>query len=339
MGRVYDALKKAAESKGTNDEQVRSDRSTREPKAPKPENGNGNHPWDRPSSILQNGTTSASTAHTEATIGSALTDGSASRVVGATLGAGSSTCSLEFTNVDISIQHVEPHLIAITQPRTHYAEQYRSLRTRILHAAERRKTQAIVITSSDMMEGKTLTSINLAWLLAQTDGVRALLIDGDLRSPCAAHYLGLQPSKGLSEVLSGESTISETIIKLHPSGLHLLPGGSPRDDVAELLSGPKFQAVLAEVRRMFDFIIIDAPPLGIFTDATVLVNRADGAMIVVRAGKSRYTQLEELLEPLPKDRLMGVVLNGVEEPQEVNYYYQRKRYYGQDRPSEEVKGT
>ena len=87
-------------------------------------------------------------------------------------------------------------------------------------------------------------------------------------------------------------------MRLEPSGLYLLPGGSARDDVAEMLSGPKFTAVLREARRMFDYVIIDAPPLGIFTDATVLISRADAALIVARAGKTRCSALERLLEPI-----------------------------------------
>ena len=86
------------------------------------------------------------------------------------------------------------------------------------------------------MEGKTLTAVNLSWLLAQTDGVKALLIDGDLRNPCAAEYLGLDAPTGLSEVLGGEVSLEEAIVRLEPAGLHILPGGSARDDVAEVLS-------------------------------------------------------------------------------------------------------
>jgi Mrp family chromosome partitioning ATPase len=103
-----------------------------------------------------------------------------------------------------------------------------------------------------------------------------------------------------------------------------------RDDVAEVLSGPRFAAVLAEARRMFDFIIIDAPPLGIFTDANVLINRADGALLVVRAGKTRYAAVDRLLEELPRERMLGVVLNRADEQlDETSYYYQR-RYYRRD---------
>jgi capsular exopolysaccharide synthesis family protein len=334
MGRVYEALKRAAG-------QDEADAQTREPAreetgvAPTPApNGRAHADGAAAPEYLfsaskhfqspETAQASASTEHTGTPGGSALPAGQASRAAGATLGAAGSARTPEFVTLDISAARVEPHLVAVTQPRSSHAERFRSLRTRELHAGERRKMQAFVITSAGVMEGKTLTALNLSWLLAQTDGVSALLIDGDLRNPCAADYLGLDAPVGLSEVLGGETSLAEAIVKLQPAGLHLLPGGSARDDVAEMLSGPKFLAVLKEARRMFDYIIIDAPPLGIFTDASVLINRADAALIVARAGKTRYAALERLLEPLPRERLLGVVLNGSDEQlNEQNYYYRR----------------
>ncbi len=96
--------------------------------------------------------------------------------------------------------------------------------------------------------------------------------------------------------------LTESIIKLNPAGLHLLPGGEARSDVAELISGPTFKEILRQAREMFDYVIIDAPPLGIFTDAAVLINHADGAMIVVRAGKTTIQRFDRILETFPKDR-------------------------------------
>ena len=282
---------------------------------------------------------SASAEHNDAvTSGSALSGGQASRVAGATADAVSSARALEFPSQEISHARVEPHLIAITDPRSPHAEQYRSLRTRILHASEKRKVQAIVVSSAGVMEGKTVTALNLAWLLAQTDGVRALLVDGDLRRPCAAEYLGIEaPAGGLSEVLAGETTLAESIIRLEPAGLYLLPGGTVRDNVAEILSGPKFSKLLAELRRMFDFIIIDAPPLGIFTDANVLINRADGALMVVRSGKTRYAALDRVLEPLPRERILGIVLNGADDNKDDSSSYYQRRYYRRDETEKESK--
>jgi capsular exopolysaccharide synthesis family protein len=252
------------------------------------------------------------------------------------LDAAEATRAGGFITYDVSPSRVEPHLVAVSQPRSAYTEQFRSLRTRILEAGERMQMRAIVISSAGVAEGKTLTALNLAWLLAQTEGVRALVIDSDLRRPCATDYLGIDAQVGLSEVLGGQLRLEDAIVRLEPAGLHLLPGGRPRDDVAELLSGPSYARLLTEVRRMFDYIIIDAPPLGIFTDANVLLSRADGGLLVVRAGKTRYSTVDKLLEQMPKERLLGVVLNRTEEqPDESSYYYQH-RYYNRERKTTEM---
>src|SRR3954471_5973220 len=320
MGRVYDALKRAesAPSANTSSNQPKGNPDNVMPFVPRSEN---DHPWERTAftgapSVFN----SASTAHTgEATGGPALPDGNAFRDAGATLGAVGSARAVEFSTRDISTARVEPHLVAITDPHSPECEEFRSLRTRILQAGDHKR--AFVITSANMGEGKTLTAVNLSWLLAQSDGATALIIDADLRNPCAAKYLGVDADRGLSEVLTGETKLTEAIIKLNPAGLHVLPGGSRREDVAELLSGPRFANLLEEARKLFDYIIIDAPPLGIFTDANLLISRADAAVLVLRAGSTRYAVVERLLEQIPRERMLGVVLNRAEMKTEENYYY------------------
>ena len=235
----------------------------------------------------------------------------------------------DFVSWTVDPERVEPRLVSITDPNSNYCEEYRSLRTHVLHRSQRQKLQSIVIASVNPSEGKSVTALNLSWLLAQTDGVKCLVIDSDLRRPSLAAYLGIETDTGLSHVLAGTATLAESIVRLEPSGLHILPGGDVRSDVAELISGPKFKDILAQAREMFDYIIIDAPPLGIFTDATVLINHADGAMLVVRANSTRCSVIERILEPLPKDRLLGVVLNQSEDvlaESQYNYgYYNYKR--------------
>lgn len=354
MGRVYEALKRASTNGGN------SAPARRKPEENAGRNGGGHvphvapaqpnghegeqHPWDLSPLFKSNVavSVSASTAHTDAMAGSALSGPSASRAAGATLDAAGSTRVLRCVSQDINAARVEPHLVAITQPRSAYCEELRSLRTHVIHLTQRKKMKSIVVTSTGVSEGKSLTALNLAWLLAQTDGVRCLLIDSDLRQPCVTEYLGIEEENevGLSEVLGGEVTLEETIVRLEPSGLYLLRGGAARDDVAELLSGPKFSSILDEVRDMFDYIIIDAPPLGLFTDATVLINRADGALLVVRAGKTRYALVDRLLDTLPRSRMLGVVLNrSHEQLEESNYYYKRRyrRSDGGNGPREELK--
>ena len=339
MGRVYEALKRAAV-------QPSGDKKPGTPANSSRRNGGtgGELPPAlseieeqliagfsifRPPNAARN---SASTAHTaNAPDGSALPGGIASRAAGATLDAAGAARAAEFMSYTISAARVEPHLVAITQPRSAYNEQFRSLRTRVLQAGEHQQMHTLVITSVGVGEGKTLTALNLAWLLAQAEGVRALLIDSDLRRPCATHYLGIDVPVGLSEVLGGDIPLEQAIVRLEPAGLYLLPGGQARDDVAELLSGPTYARVLKEARRMFDYVIIDAPPLGIFTDASLLIDRADGALLVVRAGKTRYSLVERMLDQLPRERMLGVVLNRVDQEMDSNSYYYQHGYYDRER--------
>src|SRR5215213_6766764 len=344
MGRVFDAMRRHSASDNNGSAVKQSEKSEHREESPKvsglPSPQQIEEQLLSGSSIMsvpgKTVPSSASTAHTaDVPGGSALPGGLASRDAGATLGAAEATRAGGFVTYDISPSRVEPHLIAVSQPRSAYTEQYRNLRTKILQAGERMQMRAIVVTSAGMAEGKTLTALNLAWLLAQTEGVRALIIDSDLRRPCATDYLGIEAQGGLSEVLGGQLKLEDAIVRLEPSGLHLLPGGRPRDDVAELLSGPSYARILNEVRRMFDYIIIDAPPLGIFTDANVLMSRADGGLLVVRAGKTRYAAVDKLIEQMPKDRLLGVVLNRTEEqPDAASYYYQHRYYNRESRVTE-----
>lgn len=268
-------------------------------------------------------------------IGTALPEVDTNNTAGATLNAfGSARTgerrSPDFISWQIETERVEPRLVAITHPHSSYCEEYRNLRTQILHKSQRQKLQSIVVASINASEGKSVTALNLSWLLAQTDGIKALIIDSDLRMPSLTDYLGIETDKGLSDVLSDRATLQESIIKLESSGLHLLPGGEARSDVAELISGPKFKEILRQAREMFDFVIIDAPPLGIFTDATVLINHADGAMLVIRAGKTRYSAIDRILETLPRDRMMGVVLNQSEDVL-AESHYDYGNYYAANR--------
>ena len=276
---------------------------------------------------------STSNEQSESLVGTALPNLETTNAAGATLDVVGSTRPAkyvlpEFARWEIEAERVEPRLVSITQPHSTYCEEYRSLRTQVLHKSQRQKLQAIVVASVNPSEGKTVTALNLAWLLAQTDEVSCLIIDSDLRMPSLTDYLGIETDKGLSDILTGNGSFRDSIVKLEPSGLHLLPGGEQRSDVAELLSGPKFKELLQQARQMFDYVIIDAPPLGIFTDATVLINDADGAILVVRSGRTKYSAVDQVLETLPRDRMLGVVLNQSEEVlTETNYGY-GYGYYG-----------
>ncbi len=270
---------------------------------------------------------SAFNGQSDSLIGKALPDLETINSAGATLNAVLLSTDAkkekpfaEFASWNVEAERVEPRLVTITHPHSTYCEEYRSLRTQVLHKSQRQKLQSIVVASVNPSEGKSVTALNLSWLLAQTDGVKALIIDSDLRMPSLTDYLGIETEKGLSDILSGQATLRESIIRLEPAGLHLLPGGDARSDVAELISGPKFREILREAKEIFDYVIIDAPPLGIFTDASVLINHADGAMLVVRANRTRYSEIDRVLEGLPRERMLGVVLNQSEDVMDESHY-------------------
>ena len=228
----------------------------------------------------------------------------------------------------VEADRVNPHLVAITQPNSPYCEEFRSLRTQILHKSQKEKLQSIVIVSIGAGEGKSITALNLSWLLAQTSGISALLIDSDLRRPSLTRYLGIETETGLSDVLDGVISLTDSVIQLEPGGLYLLPGGAARTDVSEIISGAKFARILQEAYGLFDYVILDAPPLGIFTDASVLINQADGALLVVRANHTNYKNIDRILETLPRPKMLGAILNQSEETlireNYYNYGYYRK---------------
>ena len=218
-----------------------------------------------------------------------------------------------FPTFFVDEERVNRHLVSITDPKSAYCEEYRNLRTTLLQKSKKQRLKTIAVVSVAPSEGKSVTALNLAWLLAQTEGVTALAIDGDLRLPSLSQYVGYSSAVGLSEVLDGDVTLRDAVVRLEPSGLHLLPGGQTRDDVAELMSGPTFANILAEAQDLFDFVIIDAPPLSVFVDAKVLINQTDGAILVLRSNYTNFKDVERVLEGLPRERMLGVVLNQADE--------------------------
>jgi len=211
-------------------------------------------------------------------------------------------------------------LIVLTEPAAAECEQYRTLRTQLFHAAEKRQTQVVVITSALAGEGKTSTALNLALAIAQSKESRALVLDGDLRRPNVASYLGMRAKAGLSEVLMGEIEALDSIVCLDEPELYVLPISREAANPTELLSRERFAETIRELRDYFDFILIDSPPVLPFADSRLLSNHADAVILVVRAEKAPYETVEKAVEILPSERIMGVVLNGAQHISETDYY-------------------
>ncbi len=211
-------------------------------------------------------------------------------------------------------------LILLTEPTAPECEQYRTLRTQLFHAAEKRQTQVVVVTSALAGEGKTSTALNLALAIAQSKESRALVIDGDLRRPNIASYLGIRAKTGLSEVLKGEIETLDSIFCLDEPELYVLPISRETPNPTELLSSERFAETIRELRDYFDFILIDSPPVLPFADARLLSNHSDAVILVIRAESAPYETVEKAVEVLPSGRILGVVLNDAEHIRETDYY-------------------
>lgn len=214
-------------------------------------------------------------------------------------------------------------LVTQVRPQSQMAESYRALRTSLLLSSLGAPPKVIMITSALPQEGKTTTSINTAVVLAQK-GVRVLLIDGDLRRPSIHKTLGMGPHSGLSNVLTGSTTLDEAIVRstVLPN-LFVLPAGTPPPNPAELLASSNMRDVLLQLREQYDHIVIDTPPSLSVTDAVVLSPRADAVILVIRSGQTSKQALRRSRDILfqVNAKLVGVLLNAVDLSSPDYYYY------------------
>jgi len=200
--------------------------------------------------------------------------------------------------------------IAVIQPDSYVAEQFRALRGRIDALAAERPIKTVVVTSAFPGEGKTTASVNLSAVTALSLGRKVLLIDCDLRKPKVHASLGLQPRSGLAEVLQGEATIDDAILKAEGAAFDVLPVRSRPSNPSELLGSPEMKAVIDEVSRRYDRVILDSPAALGLPDVKAISEFSDGIVIVVRADFTSQQEVEALLEILDRQRILGLILNG-----------------------------
>ena len=201
--------------------------------------------------------------------------------------------------------------IALLQPESYIAEQFRALRGRIDAIASQREITTISITSAFPGEGKTTCAINLAIVTGMSLGRRVLLLDCDLRRPKTHPALGLKPETGLGEVLTGASSIDEAILSAEGVALDVLPVCGRPANPSELLGSPKMSRLVAEVSDRYDRVIIDTPAALGLPDAKAVSDLCDGMVMVVRADVTAQSDLEAVLEILDRQRILGLLINGV----------------------------
>jgi capsular exopolysaccharide synthesis family protein len=211
-------------------------------------------------------------------------------------------------------------------------EQYRKLAASLHHAQLQRQIKVVMITSAAPGEGKTLTSTNLALTLSQSYRRNVLLIDADLRRPSVHSVFDVPNVLGLSDGLKSEAEQKLSVIQISEH-LTVLPAGRPDSDPMSGLTSDRMRRLIAEAAARFDWVLIDTPPVGFLSDANLLAAMVDGALFVVRAGKSPFRLIQRALDAVGRNRIIGVVLNAVKESDDVvGYgYYGYYGHYGPQR--------
>lgn len=217
------------------------------------------------------------------------------------------------------------HLITKLNPRSPIAEQYRTIRTNLQFSSVDGDMKRLLVTSSGPSEGKSSTVANMAIVFAQ-QGKKVLLIDGDMRKPTVHYTFRLDNRRGLSSVLVGESVLDESIDKSDVQDLDILTCGPIPPNPSELLGSKAMEKLLADAGDYYDVILFDTPPVLAVTDAQILANICDGAILVLRSKQTDFEAAQkarDLLQPAHA-KLLGAVLNDLEMKKGQNYYY----YYG-----------
>jgi capsular exopolysaccharide synthesis family protein len=180
--------------------------------------------------------------------------------------------------------------------------------------------RTIAVTSAMPGEGKTTAALNLALVTAMSVGRRALLVDCDLRRPKVHVALGLRPECGLAEVLAGEATLDQAVIKVDGTNLEVLPVRGTPSNPSELLGSERMRTLVEEVARSYDQVIFDLPPTLAMPDAKAVSELVDGIVFVVRADVTPEDDVAAALDVLDRRRVLGVILNGVDaKPERYGY--------------------
>ena len=204
---------------------------------------------------------------------------------------------------------LDRRLVAAFAPQSLAAEQYRSLRTRVKSAENGRGFRAIIITSPNKGDGKSLTAANLALTMAQEFQQRVLLVDADLRRPSIHTLFGISQTPGLSDTLMGGGPIDDALVSLPQHHLTVLPSGAIPLHPAELLGSAAMRRVLDALRTRYDRIIVDMPPVGPLADVSIVSSIVDGVLMIVRAGVTPKPAIERALSGLDRTKVVGLVLN------------------------------
>lgn len=237
--------------------------------------------------------------------------------------------------ITIGEQTFDTRLVSLLNPLAIPSESYRALRTNIQFSRPDVMVETVLVTSSSPSEGKSVSSSNLAIVMAQA-GRRVLLVDTDLRRPTVHKKFGIPRDPGLVQLLFSEEPFDPTPFATSVDDLWVIPAGASAPNPSELLGSKAMRELIDSFRQHFDIIIFDAPPILAATDAVLLSTQCDAALVIVKAGSTKDFELEQAMESLANvgAPVIGTVLNGFDVSKAYGYKYKYQyRYeygYGED---------
>jgi capsular exopolysaccharide synthesis family protein len=227
-----------------------------------------------------------------------------------------------------SVGRVDPHLVSLVTPDSIEAEQYRGLRYVVeqMHKAGDDGAVVIGVCSAVPGDGKSITAINLAGSLAQDPKARVLLMEVDLRRPSVTvgDHLALGNFAGhsvMDAMVNPQLTLEAVTRYLPAYNLSVLPAGYCPRAPYEVLKSPRFNELLAQARKRFDYVILDAPPVVPVPDCRLIAKQVDGFLMVVAARRTPRWALEEALDLMGPEKILGLVFNGLDRSAARNYRY------------------
>jgi protein-tyrosine kinase len=213
--------------------------------------------------------------------------------------------------VELNAKLLAKNHIVANQVDHQVTDVFRSLRAQVLRRLGKNGVSTLGITSLGSGEGKTTLAINLAIAISMDINQTVLLVDGDLRTPSIASYLGFEPTAGLADVLAGHITVAECLVNPGLPRLCILPARDSIDNSAELLSSPQMLRLVHELRSRYTdrVVIFDLPPLMTVADTIGFLPILDASLLVVRDGTVQSADLRRMMGLLQEHNLIGTVLN------------------------------
>jgi capsular exopolysaccharide synthesis family protein len=216
----------------------------------------------------------------------------------------------------MSTSKIDSRLVTLTAPHTFAAERYQGLRIKLEQQRQQHGRSVLAVTSPGAGDGKTLTSINLAGVLARESDARVLLVDADLRRSSVGPQVGIPAgTAGLADLVAGsKATLARLVQRPEFCGFDILPAGSSSRPVQQLFRSARFSEVIDEARRGYDYVLLDTPPLVPVFDAAVLSRKVDGVIVVVAADRTPRKALAAALDLLEPSKVVGIVFNADKSP-------------------------